>query len=116
MVVLRTCDRTTKRWCRRRRTGWRGSAGFWLAPVDSTARPQILAIWRQFTEKETGPCPDRFLAAASGPATRRWPVPLDRVYQFAVLAVLALYVDRNDGMQWRNEEGDGKNKTEQDAG
>ena len=31
--------------------GSRASAGFGLAPVDSTARPQILAIWRQFTER-----------------------------------------------------------------
>src|SRR5262249_57867559 len=87
------------------------SAGFGLAPVDSTARPQILAIWRQFTERgNVSPIASRAAATGgSGPPTRGWPVPLDRVHHLAVLAVLPLHVDRNDGVQRRNEKGDGKN-------
>jgi hypothetical protein len=43
-------------------------------------------------------------------------VPFDRVHKLAVLAVLTLHMDRNEGMQRRNQKGRWKDEPEQDAG
>src|SRR5262249_13586021 len=86
------------------------TARFGLAPVDSTAQARILAVWRKFTER-SGDCRDR-----PGAPTRRRPVPFDRVHQFAVLAILALHMNRNDGVQRRNQEKGREDEPEQEGG
>src|SRR5215470_11366639 len=43
-------------------------------------------------------------------------MPFDRAHQLAVLAILALNVDRNDGVQGRNHEKDGEDEPEKKAG
>ncbi len=46
----------------------------------------------------------------------RWrPVPLDRVHQLAVLAILAIHVDRDHGVDRRNQEKDRKDQPEEQA-
>src|SRR5262249_7048713 len=92
----------------------RAAAHSGLAPVDSTARPRILAICGN-PPKRAVSRRERCLGVAcstaeSGPPTRRRAVPFDRVHQLAVLAVLALHVDRNNGVQRRNEERAGKDE------
>src|SRR5262249_24683811 len=52
----------------------------------------------------------------SGAPTRRRPVPFDRVHQFAVLAVLALHMNRNDGVQRRNQKKGRKDEPKQEGG
>src|SRR5262245_34157439 len=96
------------------------TARFGLAPVDSTARARILAIWRKFTER-SGDCRHRPVNQpsfwlGSGAPTRRRPVPFDRVHQLAVLAILTLHMNRNDGVQRRNQEKGGEDKPEEKAG
>jgi hypothetical protein len=43
-------------------------------------------------------------------------VPFDRVHQLAVLAVLALHMNRNDRVQRRNQEKGGEDEPEQERG
>src|SRR5215471_13388602 len=96
------------------------TARFGLALADSTARARILAIWRKFTKEAVIAAtvlshqPSFWLG--SGAPTRRRPVPLDRVHQFAVLAILALHMNRDDGVQRRNQKKGGEDEPEQEGG
>src|SRR5262249_41168675 len=96
------------------------TARFGLAPVDSTARARILAIWRKFTERSviaaTAPSHQPSFWLGSGAPTRRRPVPVDRVHPFAVVAILALHMNRNDGVQRRNQKKGREDEPEQEGG